>query len=483
MQQQEARIFADYIEAYLTFTKDHEATKKVHLWTVISVLAGALERKVWLDRGYYTLFPNMFIFIIGKSGLVKKSTTTAIGVNLLREIPNGRMMSERLTAGSLIDQLVHSRRKFKHKEKEIDQCALFAYASELSVFMGEVFGSIIELLTTFYDCQPNDSSKPWIYKTKHGEEEKIFGPCLNILGASTKAWLKRCIPDQEMEGGFTSRVIFVVENNPPDKLVAWPEVSGEKEVLRKNLVKDLIRISKLTGPMTVDLEAREWFTKWYENHMEVTMQANVHPRFIGYLSRKGDHILKLAMVRSVSLGSDLVIRGAHIKWAEKMLSFIEDDMVTAFEDAVSELEMERMVRLGKGKKPVPLLSASMIPRPETVPFRMNPEHYRPQVAPMPMPQAPAPVPMVMPEPRLPKERKSRVLPPPPVPRQVTAETIRDYIRARNAVSRNELLREFRSVNTGKFLTNLIERGDIKMMERNRLMFFIFVGGEDARAQK
>jgi len=99
------RHFADYIDAYLDYTDGHESTKRIRLWTCLSILAAVLERKVWVHRGYYTLFPNLYVFIIGKSGLIKKSTSTAIGVNILRELPDIKIMSERLTAASLINQV------------------------------------------------------------------------------------------------------------------------------------------------------------------------------------------------------------------------------------------------------------------------------------------------------------------------------------------------------------------------------------------
>lgn len=324
----------DFINAYLRYTSTHEGTPKVHKWSCISILAAAMERRCYLPRGFYTLYPNLYVFIIGRSGLIKKSTSTGIAVNLFRELKGPKVMSERVTAGSLIDQMAGAQSKFENNGFVQQQAALFAYASELSVFLSEVFGSIIELLTTFYDCVPNDFSKPWIYKTKGGGETKIFGPCLNILGASTKSWLKRCIPNTEIEGGFTSRVIFVVENAIPINLVAWPEVSIEQENIRYHLVEDLREIYKLKGEFTVEPDAKILFSNWYKNHMTKIVPLNQDPRMCGYMARKGDTILKLAMVKSISQRSDLRITKDDIKWAGGELNELELDMRNAF-DGVS----------------------------------------------------------------------------------------------------------------------------------------------------
>lgn len=325
------RNFPDFIEAYLNFTSGHEGTPRCHLWSIISVIAASLERKVWLDRGYYTLFPNLYVFIIGKSGLIKKSTTTGIAVDLFRELSDMKMMSERLTAASLINQLNHAHTSFVHKEKPVSQSAVFAYASELSVFMTEVQGTITELLTTFYDCIPHDSSKPWIYDTKTTGVQKIFGPCLNILGASTQAWLKKCIPASEMEGGFTSRVVFVVENKGPDTVVAWPKVDESKRAMRTKLVEDLATIHSLVGEVEVTDKARALFSKWYEFHMRNVVPDCSDPKMSGYLGRKGDLLLKLAMIRSVTLRNDLRCDEQDMFWAGDILENIEPEMKASFE--------------------------------------------------------------------------------------------------------------------------------------------------------
>lgn len=327
------RHFGDFIEAYLDYSSGHEGTPKTHRWSIISTLAAALERRVWIDRGFYVLYPNLYVFIVGKSGLVKKSTTTSIAVNLLRECKGIRLMSERVTAASLIKQMHSSGKEFDYKGKKVKQSPVFVYASELSVFLNEVFGSTHELLTTFFDCTPNDPEKPWTYETRHSETLKVFGPCLNILGASTKTWLKKAIPGTEMEAGFSSRIIFVIESKPPDVLVAWPEIKPSHVNMKKQLVEDMQRIYALSGPFIISDQAKLAFTKWYEFHMRNIVPMNMDPKFSGYMGRKGDLMLKLAMIRSVSLRDDLVMQKEDLFWAGAQLEELEPEMRSTFEGA------------------------------------------------------------------------------------------------------------------------------------------------------
>jgi hypothetical protein len=295
------------------------------------VIAGALERRVWLPRGNYTLFPNLYVFIIGPSGRVKKSTSTALGVDLLRELPEFKIMSERATAASLISQLERSGKTFTYNGREIKQSPSFAYASELNVFLGEVYGSITELLTTFYDCQPQDSTKPWTYETRGSGVQRIYGPCLNILGASTPAWLKDSVPVKALEGGFASRVIFVVEQSMR-KAIAFPDRERRPEdhdAQRRFLMSQLKRIYALNGPARISEECVAVAQPWYEDHMARSFVGS-DARFSGYYARKFETALKLALLLSVAESDSLVIELGHFEGALKLLTDVELQMMDAF---------------------------------------------------------------------------------------------------------------------------------------------------------
>jgi len=323
------RNYPNFIDAYLKFTENQESTKKIHTWVAISIMAAALERKVYKTEGHFKLFPNLYTFIIGESGVVRKSTSTGIGVDLLREIPEIKIMSERVTAASLIGQMERSYGEFPASNNNGRQSAVFAYASELNVLLESVFGSISELLTTFYDCSPHDSNKPWVYETKGEGQVKIFGPCLNILGASTPAWLARSIPASEMEGGFASRVIFVVEKENPDKFVAWPSLDQTVADMKPLLIQDLQQIHNLMGEFQFDVDALRFYEEWYLHYKTRTLKE-ADPRFKGYYGRKSTTVKKIAMLLSVAEGNSLVGTTKNIEDAIKLLDEVEAKMLDAF---------------------------------------------------------------------------------------------------------------------------------------------------------
>ena len=58
------RKLSNWIEAYTAFTNNTEAPEKFHRWTAISTIAGALNRKCWVNIGR---FPMQCYGKIGKS--------------------------------------------------------------------------------------------------------------------------------------------------------------------------------------------------------------------------------------------------------------------------------------------------------------------------------------------------------------------------------------------------------------------------------
>lgn len=337
------RNFKNFLEAYGDYCSNHEGSERIHLWTCISMLAGALERKVWLDFYHYVLFPNMYVFLVGPPGLVKKSTSSAIGMGFLRKLEGVKFLSERGTAASLIDQLSESHSEFMVEGARIRQCATFCYASELNVFLKEVYGSIVELLTTFYDCQPYDSKDPWVHETKTGGRVSIYGPCLNLLGCSTPAWLSESIPVSQLTGGFASRVIYVVDTTGGTKLVSWPKAMPGQDVIKQKLLEDLQTINQLTGEFRPEPEVYQWVEDFHTKQHKFMQAQSFNPRFAGYFARKENHIHKVAMVLSAAQRNDLVLTAEHYEMAKKLLENIEGNMLDAFE-TTGKNELASLIR-------------------------------------------------------------------------------------------------------------------------------------------
>jgi len=137
-----------WLQAYLEYTAEQESPRAFHTWVGLSVIASTLERRVWLNRGYYDLFPNLYVVLVGASAKVRKTTAVNTGYNLLREaLPDITIVSQKMTPEALINVFVQESRERKMSGGTI-------VSTELGVFLGSGTRAtdLMQLLTDWYDC-------------------------------------------------------------------------------------------------------------------------------------------------------------------------------------------------------------------------------------------------------------------------------------------------------------------------------------------
>lgn len=318
------RIYKDWIEAYLEYTQHSEAPRSFHYWTAVSTIAGALRKRVWINMGYFRWSPNFFIFFVAPPGVVAKSTTADIGMDLLQELPYIHIGPAATSWQALIKALSESRKDELLPSGEfIPMSAMTIVASELGTFLDPRNREMVDVLVSLWDGK----NSVWKKLTKQDGEEAIVNPWINIIGCTTPSWVAENISDYFSGGGFASRTIFVYAESKR-KLVAYPHkhVPEDFEERAKKLVHDLEIISTLIGEYELTEEAIEWGTQWYKDHNE-----SLHPhlsgeRFQGYLARKQTHIHKLAMVLAASKRDELVITASDLRAAHEQVTLLEHDM-------------------------------------------------------------------------------------------------------------------------------------------------------------
>lgn len=328
------RNFPNFIEAFTEYTQHVEAPKKFLDWSAVSALAGALERKVWINfNGTHPVYPNMYIMLIGAPGLAKKSSSSELAVDLIKANPDLRFMSTQMTSASLVAQLVEcGKQRFVTLDNEkYNNSSLYLYSSEAAVTLKEITGSVTELLTDFYDCKPSwwSNTVAWTKETRSDGRVEIFNPCTNMLACSTPDWLVKAIGADDIKGGFASRIIFVVQRGKPEKSVGWVDSLPDMRKLRSMLISDLGRVSQLQGQFHADKSFGTAFNVFKKRH-EGWLEKNSNDKMIGYHARKAWHIMKLSQVLAVNTGDELVVNQGHWEQAEAMLTATEADMYHAF---------------------------------------------------------------------------------------------------------------------------------------------------------
>src|SRR6516162_4021230 len=100
-----ARVFPNWLKAYMDYTRDSESPNTFHFWTGVSTLAGALRRRVWIDMKKFQWTPNFYIILVGPPGVAAKSTSISMGMNLLSQIKGVKFGPESMTWQALAKDL------------------------------------------------------------------------------------------------------------------------------------------------------------------------------------------------------------------------------------------------------------------------------------------------------------------------------------------------------------------------------------------
>jgi hypothetical protein len=323
-----SRELDDWISAYLKYTENSEPPKSYHVWTAISSIAGALQRKVRLVWGYEILYPNLYIVLVGPSGRCKKGTAMTLGMEILKEV-GVTTIPEDVTRAQLIRRMSEAVSSFNDSTTKniIFHCSVTCFSEELSVFLKKNNMEFLATLTNWYD-----SRDEWTYETKHAGVDKIQGVCFNFLGGTAPDWIPAILPQEAIGGGFTSRIIFVVEEDKY-KTVPSHTLTDDELRLKGALIRDLQRIYGLSGEYKFSDDAARAYEEWYsdqDKRISMGQSPVPDPRFAGYVERRATHARKLSMVLTASRTPEKIIQIGDFERALEYLRKAEFRMAKAF---------------------------------------------------------------------------------------------------------------------------------------------------------
>jgi hypothetical protein len=320
----------DWLQSFTQFASYGEAPLKMYFWTGVATIAGALRRRVWIDQKYFQWTPNFYIILVAPPGVVSKSTTAGVGMNLLKEIPGVCFGPDVVTWQKLIEDMGKSKELVLDPStgEYLPMSCITLSASEFGALLNPADREMVDVLVSLWDGQPGAFKK----STKTSGNDVIENPWINIIACTTPAWIAGNFPEYMIGGGFTSRCIFVYASKKR-QYIAYPADHVPKEFLqlRADLIHDLEIISTMVGEYELDDEAKRWGENWYSNHW-ASKHKNLPPeQFGGYLARKQTHIHKLAIVIAASASNHLAIRAHHLEFAAEMVDALEDDMPYVFD--------------------------------------------------------------------------------------------------------------------------------------------------------
>ena len=348
-----ARKHSDWLTAFMDYASYGEAPRHMYFWSGVAAVAGALRRKVWIDQAYFKWYCNMYVILVAPPGIVSKSTTAGVAMNILRKVPGIKFGPDVVTWPALVSAFAESTEGFEHEGAIHPMSALTLESSEFGNLLNPQDKDMVDLLVALWDGKPGTFEK----KTKHSGNDSIENPWINLIACTTPSWIAGNFPEYMIGGGFTSRCIFVYADAKA-KYVAYPglRVPTNLESIAEGLAEDLAHISMLSGEYKLTADAIAWGEAWYKRHYTVRSASLDDDRFGGYVARKQTHIHKLAMVLAASSGDMMEITSDHLTIADQMVTDLEPDMSFVFSKigkSETALYAERLVWFVHSKGAVP----------------------------------------------------------------------------------------------------------------------------------
>jgi len=172
------RECGDFLSAFEMFAADNFTPEIFNTWVGLSVIAGALERKVWLEwPPTLKYYPNIYVMLVAPPGQ-GKPTALNKGVSLLQELEKDKKVTflpSQVTEARLVE-LMGRKGHFLYQGVQQEHCSGYYFASEASDSLKEIYGDITSSMTNFYDCPDY-----WKKSTKKDGDLIVRNGCFNLL--------------------------------------------------------------------------------------------------------------------------------------------------------------------------------------------------------------------------------------------------------------------------------------------------------------
>jgi len=306
-----------WLDDILKATKEFESPQKFFYWSALAALSAITKRNVYLRKKSgnstaYTLYPNIYVFLVAKSGL-RKGVPIKMARKLVKEVDNTRLIVGRSSIQGIIKEIATTYTTESGKIR--DDAAFFLCASE---FRSSLIGDP-DALVTLTDLYDGDFTEGWRYLLKNaegtsGELKDIYAV---LLGGSNPTHLKEKISKSDIDGGFIGRsyIIFADKKgklNPlTDDVYDEDNDLGEIETEAldyKALSKHLIEVSNIRGRFRFHREAKDYYDDWYTKLNNGEFEDRT-----GTLDRLHDHVLKVAMLLSLTKNQTLILSREDIE--------------------------------------------------------------------------------------------------------------------------------------------------------------------------
>jgi hypothetical protein len=266
-------------------------------------MSAIVKKNVYLDRYTYKLYPNIYAFLVAKSGH-KKGIPISLAKDLVEMSEDTRVIKGRASIQGIIRDL--GKAYSLQSGGMIKDAHGFIVSGELAALLVKD-PDALKILTDLYNT--HEYEKEYTYSLRNSQTEVLKSPCVTLLGATNEENFSEAVPQVDTKNGFIARTFIAFSD---EKTVINPLTEPPKNLVdKKRLFCYLKELKKLKGEFKWSDAVRRYYKEWY---MEFYKEENFKDREdpTGTFSRIGDQILKAAMLVSLSESPDMELKHNHI---------------------------------------------------------------------------------------------------------------------------------------------------------------------------
>lgn len=323
----------DFFQTYINYIGRSEAPAIYHRWSLMTAIGALLGRRFWLEHGSFKIYPNMYVMLLGSSG-VRKSTSIKIVKRLIREAGYDTIAADRTSKEKFLMDLAGETNEHDSPSGKLqgglddfldqnlfagtppDDREIFVMADEANDFFGTNNMEFLSVLGSLWDYEGD-----YLCRYKTGKSFTIKNPTVSILSANTPTNFAAAFPPEILGQGFFSRILLIHGESNGIK-IPFPTNPAPHDTAR--IIEDLRGIShNVGGAASLSLESESALSEIY---MEGYRVDDI--RFESYSNRRFTHLLKLCLI-ACAARRDSIIRIEDVIYANTILSHAEHCMPRA----------------------------------------------------------------------------------------------------------------------------------------------------------
>jgi len=274
-----------FIEDIINYTNGVTDTPDEFLATAGLIMCSTiLEKNVYLQLGFQKIRPHLSAILLGRSSILRKSTSINLAKNFLYKITPTLIFSDESTPEAFLERLSINPHILLH----FGEIGGFLKSCEKSYMSG-----FKQLLTDLYDC-------PVEYKRTRKDKKGapidfiVCEPTINIFGASTLDWFVEAGQDSDLRSGFLARFLFCFKSVRSKEKIVFPKKPDEE--LENNLNNQLkILREEWRGEKFLSIEAKEKYANW-SNQIDKDLQDEEMDKLSSFYMRLEVMVIKIAMI-------------------------------------------------------------------------------------------------------------------------------------------------------------------------------------------